>query len=411
MRNSRGAGRKPVIDEITLDYIIERYESGESIQTLAIEYGVSRQGLHKRIRAKNSSAPFKYDYVIDGELATVIELDMISENVHITNYTNHLSKTAFGLNTAPSWENVRQLFESIFLSEQGIGNKLAVDYIFVQDSASNFFNIANSDGESVRFEFTKKDILYSRTDTDGFQLKALSENRKYFVKAQAVISGVKMDDWAVEIIASDLCKQLGINCVEQNKCKFIYAHREYDAVYSLNFEMDGYTFISFERLVERNGHSAKGDEFIRLSTLDKIDWCARELSLAGNIPYEATHKYIIELALVDSLLGNVDRHMRNYGLFYNMNTGKYEIPPVFDNGMGFFEHDPYKNEYKTFDEAMRNVYVSPYGEDPLDMLKMLIDNFDLLTRYPALRNLDYKSDWMTPFAREYINRVNEICQK
>ena len=76
---------------------------------------------------------------------------------------------------------------------------------------------------------------------------------------------------------------------------------------------------------------------------------------------------MLNLAVLDCLVGNVDRHTRNFGLFYNSSTGKYEIPLIFDNGMGLFEHDYYRDNYRNYEEAMNNVYVSPYGEDPFEL--------------------------------------------
>ena len=120
---------------------------------------------------------------------------------------------------------------------------------------------------------------------------------------------------------------------------------------------------------------------------------------------------MLDLAVVDCLVGNVDRHTRNFGLFFNAVTGRYEIPLLFDNGMGLFENDPYRDRYKSFDEAMNTVYVSPYGEDPFDMFRMLDEEFNLERMYPGIRELIYPDLLTTPFALEYERRVKKIWQK
>ena len=157
--------------------------------------------------------------------------------------------------------------------------------------------------------------------------------------------------------------------------------------------------------------SSKDDEFIRLGAIGKIKWCAEKLAKAGDIAYEKTEKYMIDLAVLDCLIGNVDRHTRNFGLFYNCLTGEWSMPPVFDSGIGLFEHDYYRDNYKTFDEAMNNVYVSPYGEDPFEMMEMLNKEYHLKTLYNDVDTIIYPDILRTNFALEYERRMNELWQK
>ena len=185
----------------------------------------------------------------------------------------------------------------------------------------------------------------------------------------------------------------------------------FDGVYSDNFELDGYSFVSFERLLERCGMSTREDEFISLGAIDKLKWCAGRLSDIGMLPYEKTLKYMTDLAVIDCLVGNVDRHTRNFGLFFNAYSGKYEIPLLFDNGMGLFEHDYYRDRYDSYESAMKNVYVSPYGEDPFDMMSLLDKEFDLKARYPGIVSLSYLNILTTPFALEYEKRMIKLWQK
>ena len=277
-----------------------------------------------------------------------------------------------------------------------IGN--GADYRFVCD-------------KDLTFSFERKDLIAWRTDTDGFQMKALTADRRMFVKSQAVISGLRMDDWAVEVIASDLCRQLGIPCVQQQPCMFLYAGHRYRGVCSANFELDGDIFLSFERLLERHGLSTREEDFIHLDSLSKLYWCAERLSDISKLPEEDTLKYVLDLAVLDCLTGNVDRHTRNFGLFYHAVESKYRIPLIFDNGMGLFEHDPYRDQYQSFEEAMRSVYVAPYGEDPFELLELLDHEFDLARRYPGLRQLHYPDLLRKPFVLEYERRMIERWQR
>lgn len=425
MKNVRGAGRKPVITDEQLNIVKDRIQSGESISSIAKEYGVSRQALHNRLKYSESRY-VTMEYMVNGDVTTIIEVDFRNEDVRIKNMGNRLSKYAFGINQNPSWENFTSFLGNQVLLASNDNDDTCKRVLLqdVKEDSFTFNDAINNDDTGIRiigdidetdgirrFEFEKKDILYSRTDTDGYQLKALSRDRRFFVKSQASISGVLMNDWAVELLASDICEQLLIPCVKQHECEFVYGDHVYKGVYSNNFELDGYTFISFERLIERMGLSSKDSEFIRLSAIDKMKWCAEKLSIAGDLDYERTFKYMLDLAVVDCLIGNIDRHTKNFGLFYNTFSEKYEIPLIFDNGMGLFENDGYRDNYSSYDAAMMNVYVAPYGEDPFDMMKLLMKEYDLFSLYPGFEELKYNSLVDTKNANIYLERMKELCQK
>lgn len=450
MSNIRNAGRKSKLTTKQKDELLNRIEDGESISLLAKEYGISRQAIYNLINSDKTDGTVRLDYCFDGEITSIIEVDYNHEQVNVMNYVVSLAKRAFGYNTNPTWKQLGELLEEQFFLNR-LGRSAPGKNIFLcndcspvdfgledvlnaalKDNSNDKSNVAldtsavaieqflklsknNDDRLDIsripRFEFTKKDILYTRTDTDGFAFKALSHDRKWFVKGQTTISGVMMDDWAVEVMASDICRQLDIPCVEQTECIFVYAGREHRGVCSRNFELDGYSFISFERLLERMGRSSREDEFIRMDALAKMRWCAKMLSKAGDLSFDDTLKYMLDLAVIDILVGNVDRHTRNFGLFYNNHEDKFEIPLIFDNGMGLFEHDDYRDRYDSFDSAMGRVYINPYGEDPFDLLKLIESEFDLVKIYPGLTRLKYNDLLHKRFATEYMERMCEHWQR
>lgn len=434
MKNERGAGRKPKLTMLQIEEIRSRREAGERVQDIAYAYGISRQALSKYFSDKKVREDI-FDFYQDGVLSTRIWIDFKNENIRILNYAKEISKRAFVWKSNPTFSDFVALVEQEYLRKQGIAQKslencflcldvkttemelgeiistidTSTDEMVVSnglDSAvEDGLYISNSNIKLPSFHFGKRDLLLVRTDTDGYQLKAITDDRRFFVKSQAVMGGILMDDWAVEIIASDLCEQLDISCVKQYRCRFVYGKVEYQGIYSCNFELDGYIFYSFESLLETVGQSSDCEEFISLSAIDKLRWCSRQLSTIGNIDYDACEKYMLDLAIIDCLVGNVDRHTKNFGLFYNVLEKRFEIPLLFDNGMGLFEHDYYKEKYQSYTEAMNNVYVSPYGEDPFDMLRLLHAAFDLKKHYPKLIDIKYKDILQTDFSKQYMEHM------
>ena len=421
MKNERNAGRKGRLTQAEVEELNSRWKAGESVAELAEECGISKQALYRRFQ-EAAYVPAQIDYSVEGELCTRIEVDFHKERLHIVNYVAELSKRAFGYEEHPDWNVFIDFLEKYYLKASGVKEK-RIPLLSERGGQFCLTDLEGEyDGQSLKirpgneediplFRFSKEDLMYYRSDTDGYQLKGIAADRRYFVKAQAVMAGVKLRDWAVELIATRLCRQLGIPCVEQKHGRFVYGKTEYDAVYSPNFELDGYTFLSFESLLERKHRSSKEDMFIRMDAVSKLKWCAEQLAEIGDIPYCDTEKYMLDLAVLDCLVGNVDRHTRNFGLFYNNNNAHLELPLVFDSGMGLFEHDYYRDQYESFDEAMRNVYVSPYGEDPFELLEMLDKEFGLKQKYPGIDRPDYGDELTTPFALEYEKRMQELWQR
>lgn len=413
MANDRNAGRKPKITEEQFKDILERYNSGESITALAGECGITKQALSKRIKATKEQ-PIIINWIEGDECVSTINIDLKRQGIILANYVRQLSKLPFGFNTNPTWQEFLRVLEEKYFIQAGADEP----GVFLFTDGEKTFNPQKIKELQIEgseflpeFVFTKKDILLTRTDTDGFQMKALSDDRVYFVKSQAIMSGLQMRDWAVEIIASDIAAQLSIPCVMQKHCVFAYGGRKFDAVYSSNFELDGYTFLSFESMLEEKHLSTKDDFFYKMDAIEKLKWCASMLSEIGNLAYEEAERYMLNLAVLDCLVANVDRHTRNFGLFFNIYTGQYEIPLIFDNGMGLFEHEYYRDNYRNYEDAMNNVYVSPYGEDPFDLLLILNKEFHLKDVYLGVDDIHYSDTLTTPFALEYERRMRLLWQK
>lgn len=248
--------------------------------------------------------------------------------------------------------------------------------------------------------------LMYRSSTDGYQPKFFTKDRKMFIKAQANLSGVLMEDWKVEILASTICEQWQIPHVKQAPCKVVTKSGELNAVESRNFEQDGKTFQSFRSLLDYHYLSMRDDNFIKLNAAEKLKWCADKLSNLCGLEHKACETYMLDLALLDIIVGNVDRHSKNYGVFFDTIHSRYEIALIFDNGMGLFENDYYRDNYKTYEDAMHNVYVSPYGEDPFDLIEILSNDFDLSKYNVASLKID-ESYVPSEYAKRYLYEIRE----
>lgn len=233
----------------------------------------------------------------------------------------------------------------------------------------------NSAKESIpTINVAKRDVFGFKSSTDGYQPKFIKGN--LFIKSQATIGGVRMRDDIVEIIASNLCDDLNIYHVRQSPCIVDFEGVISKGVVSRNFMMDGHTFISFMSFLEFNRISYINEELNKGNAVTKMKLCAKSVSEYCSICYEDYLRYLINMAVIDCLVANTDRHLRNFGVFKN-EAGDILVPMIFDNGMGVLENTPYRDSIKTLEEADRYLYISPYGEDPFDMIDILFDNFDM----------------------------------
>ena len=72
--------------------------------------------------------------------------------------------------------------------------------------------------------------------------------------------------------------------------------------------------------------------------------------------------------------------------------------------MGLFENDSYRDHYQSFDDAMHNCYVSPYGEVPFDRIDIPEEEFAVSRMYP-FQNLQLQRELPNIYAAKYIDRI------
>ena len=246
------------------------------------------------------------------------------------------------------------------------------------------------------FKFNLLDALQCKSGTEGYQMKFITKDNKYFVKVQCNLGGYLMDDWKVEILASRLCEHLSIPHIEQKPCRVLVsngtASREFMGVYSYNLGSAGYSTISFESYLTSINvqYSTNNDWFVRCNTLTKIERLADLISRLSDINRAKVIDYLVFCAIVDILVYNNDRHTGNFHLCLSK-TG-VSLAPLHDFGMGLFENSQDFRLYKTWQECNRYCYRVPYDEDAFTLLELLDARYEVkayLRRFPKPR-LDKK---------------------
>lgn len=461
MKNQRNAGRKAKITENQMEMILQKIAQGDSVAKVAEEFGISKQGLYKKIHLHDQIDYLNLNYIMGNEIITQIAVNIKEEIINIKNVNYGMSKRPFGINNNPDWNDFTELIQKEYffalggdediswfvLNEEGcmtISFELLLSspksHLRIADASSeisgNYYSLIRPYGGDKKSELSEENSFYEAGPinrvaikqylkkrelpeividasdkiihavcTTGYHIKGISLDRKRFIKCQAILQGTVMDDWAVELIAMDLCRQLSIPYMEQHKCQIVFDNKVYWGICSENMQADGCEFIPLTRLIQNIGYTEEGFEYF--NAINKIKWCADKLSLAGSIEYSKTLKYMIDMVLIDCLVGNSDRKLDNIGLIYNMNKGEYEIAPVFNCGLGLFEHDEYRDTYLSYESAILTVSILPYDETPFDLLSILNEEFDLTGVYPALKNIIYDDRYLKPYSRQYVVNIKK----
>lgn len=225
------------------------------------------------------------------------------------------------------------------------------------------------------FNVQDKDKIPTRSGTDGYQPKFISDDGKHFIKVQARLEGAYADDYKVECIASDIGEQLGFFVEKQLPCRVNIKRRNgmveqrYGA-YADNFALGGVEFVSMIAIEEQLGIEVYS-KLRMCGTIEKVELLSKTLSAYTGESMDTCRWYMLQMAIVDILVGNTDRHLRNIGAGYNAINGSRKLLPIFDFGMGLFEHDQYAKKHWNFQGNLDRVYIEPYGESPIDLINIL----------------------------------------
>ena len=156
------------------------------------------------------------------------------------------------------------------------------------------------------------------------------------------------------------------------------------------------------------------------------------------IDTESTKQKFWDMFIIDSLIGNTDRHNGNWGFLLNKNTGKVEFSPIYDCGSclnPMIEDEEIKNlnetelknlaincysclkengkkiNYMTFVKQMKNEDCNKaikriFPNINIDKIKNFIDNIECMS---DLRKNFYKDIIMKRYL--VIKKIYDVCKK
>lgn len=214
-------------------------------------------------------------------------------------------------------------------------------------------NTFGDDGSLPVFYTESMMELQLLSSSKGNQRKWYFPEKDIYVKEQFFYQGKYWKDYLVEVIASEIGKQLPARCtevLEQHACTIRDEVGVSYGVYSDNFA-NNLSYVSFSRILSAN-HCFFEE---RADISEKWDFVLKSMKEFCQLDYTDC---LITMTVLDYLVGNEDRHLNNFGVLCE-NNGVYRIPPLFDFGLGLFEHD-LKYEHKPFRECVESMYFKPF---------------------------------------------------
>ena len=221
--------------------------------------------------------------------------------------------------------------------------------------------------------------------TDGMVKKGWiidKDNNRVLVKGTYSISGLEpINEW----LASRICKRLDLD----------YCN------YTLDI-LRGQLVSKCKNFLTKDEEIISASDIMNLEKNDNVSDYEKYVSILESYGIKDVKKKLSDMYIVDYLMLNTDRHMKNYGIIRNVKTLKWErVTPIFDTGTSLqsdvtlpyldFDNEEYKffhSHNMTVNELVNYIKLEKYDLTKLDGLK---DEYkEVLEKYSDIIELNPK---------------------
>lgn len=168
------------------------------------------------------------------------------------------------------------------------------------------------------------------TTSKGNQQKWYDDRNKCYVKEQFFYQNTYWDDYKVEWLSSVLASKLNTLDITVVNQRMVCLGDRYGVVAEDFAKPDEY-FVSIQRLLQNSGLEYSANDF-PYNNFNKVRSLVQE-----SCGLDITN-YLLVMCVMDYILLNEDRHLNNFGVLRDLD-GYNRIAPLFDFGLGLFQHD------------------------------------------------------------------------
>lgn len=194
-----------------------------------------------------------------------------------------------------------------------------------------------------------------------------------------------------EFVGCHIYEMLGIDVQETHIGSYSYAGKQYVAVICKDFVKPGFILQDFASIKNQVIESSTGGSDTELN------------EILATIEYQNILDPVIiltrfwDMFVIDTLLGNFDRHNGNWGFLYNVYEDTMELAPVYDCGSCLFPQA---------DESMINRILTDIGE-----LHTRIFNYPNSAIKVDGKKLSYYDFWQTTTDKMCLAELCKIFTK
>ena len=309
------------------------------------------------------------------------------------NAYNHNEDVLVALNSwfkgrgIPAWrQNIEKLLEKLNVASptellnKAYGLSLSDQYWIKEEQQNlkwkdiNFFTndfeykdyLDVSLNSNSRESSTRISLHSPNNTTDGMVKKGwiiYKDNNRVLVKGTYSISGLEpINEW----LASRICKRLDLD----------YCN------YTLDI-LSGQLVSKCKNFLTKDEEIISASDIMNLEKSDNVSDYEKYVSILESYGIKDVKKKLSDMYIVDYLMLNTDRHMKNYGIIRNVKTLEWErITPIFDTGTSLqsdvtlpyldFDNEEYKffhSHNMTVNELVNYIKLEKYDLTKLDGLK------------------------------------------
>ena len=224
-------------------------------------------------------------------------------------------------------------------------------------------------------DFTKCKLSKKSYGGSEKKLGIIYNGFPYMLKFQKNTPLGKKNNTVSEFIGSNIYNLLGIKCQET----ILGTYKNENVVACKDFIVDGYNFVPFNDIGESTIEEDR--EKYQYSYEDIVSLLLSNKKLTN---VNETISSFFDIYIVDSIIGNFDRHGGNWGFLKKDN--KYYLAPVFDNGSCLFPNLTDEDEMKKIikDDVEINLRVYKF---PTSQIKL---NGEKSSYYEVISSLKYE---------------------
>ena len=332
--------------------------------------------------------------------------------LHLYNAYNQNKDVLIALNSwfkgrgIPAWrQNIEKLLEKLNVASptellnKAYGLSLSDQYWIKEEQQNlkwkdiNFFTndfeykdyLDVSLNSNSRESSTRISLHSPNNTTDGMVKKGWiidKDNNRVLVKGTYSISGLEpINEW----LASRICKRLDLD----------YCN------YTLDI-LSGQLVSKCKNFLTKDEEIISASDIMNLEKSDNVSDYEKYVSILESYGIKDVKKKLSDMYIVDYLMLNTDRHMKNYGIIRNVKTLEWErITPIFDTGTSLqsdvtlpyldFDNEEYKffhSHNMTVNELVNYIKLEKYDLTKLDGLK---DEYkEVLEKYSDIIELNPK---------------------